>query len=144
MIGEKQHTGHHWERTVGHDYKKTPIIQYQDGTFGCARPPQGWECTREPAHEGPCAAIQVVDTKPKYIPGCDTPEKQRDAIYTWQKEHDEAKHMPIDGKGKGKFRYSGAIGGAYTWETTGTSLGQVTVVRCTCGEAIDVSDYDSW
>jgi hypothetical protein len=23
---------------------------------GCARPPQGWWCSREPNHDGPCAA----------------------------------------------------------------------------------------
>jgi hypothetical protein len=139
MIGEKQRTGHKWTRPEGHDYSKVPVLQYEDGTHGCARPPRGWECTREPAHEGPCAAIQVVDTKPKYIPGCDTDEKVRIAVDEWRHEHDK-KHIPT---GK-TFRYSGAIGGAYTWETTGTSLGQVTVVRCTCGEAIDVSDYDGW
>lgn len=90
-------------------------------------------------HEGPCAATQVVNTKPRYIPGCDTQEKQSAAIREWQDEHDKKHIDPKRG-----FRYSGAIGGAYTWETTGTSLGQVTVVRCSCGEAIDVSDYDGW
>jgi hypothetical protein len=56
------------------------------------------------------------------------------------KQHDAEKHIP---PGK-TFRYSGAIGGAYTWEFTGTSLGEVVHVRCSCGEVIDVSDYDSW
>jgi hypothetical protein len=27
--------------------------------FLCERPPQGWACTREPGHPGPCAAIPV-------------------------------------------------------------------------------------
>lgn len=138
-IGEKQHTGHQWSPPEGHDYTKVPVVRYQDGTYGCARPPRGWECTRVPAHDGPCAAIQVVETKPKFIPGCDTPEKQSEAVQAWQREHDK-KHTP---PGK-TYRYSGAIGGAYTWETTGTSIGQVVVVRCSCGEAIDVSDYDNW
>ena len=143
MIGEKQRTGHPWTRPEGHDYSKTPVIQYEDGTYGCARPPTGWECSRTPAHDGPCAATQVVDTKAKYIPGCDTQEKQRAAINAWQEEHDKKHIKPVEEGGRG-FRYDGAIGGGYTWETTGTSIGQVTVVRCTCGEAIDVSDYDGW
>jgi len=138
-IGEKQTTGHKWTKPEGHDYSAVPVVQYKDGTFGCARPPRGWECTREPAHEGPCAAIQVVNTKPVHIPGCDTPAKERAAVDAWMKEHDKKHISP----GK-THRYAGAIGGAYTWETTGTSLGQVTVVRCACGEAIDVSDYDGW
>jgi hypothetical protein len=25
----------------------------------CERPPQGWACTREPGHPGPCAAVPV-------------------------------------------------------------------------------------
>lgn len=30
------------------------------GTFPpCMRPPKGWVCTRDPAHEGPCAAHPV-------------------------------------------------------------------------------------
>jgi hypothetical protein len=138
-IGEKQRTGHQWTRPEDHDFDKVPVVQYEDGTYGCARPPTGWECTREPGHEGPCAAIQVVDTKPKHIPGCDTPEKALAAVRAWQKEHSQKHIDPERG-----FRYDGAIGGAYTWETTGTSLGEITVVRCTCGEAIDVSDYDGW
>ncbi len=26
----------------------------------CQVPPPGWRCTREPGHEGPCAAIEVT------------------------------------------------------------------------------------
>lgn len=54
-------------------------------------------------------------------------------------DHDAAKHIP---PGK-KFRYSGAIGGAYTWCYTGTSIGVVVTVECACGEKFDVSDYDN-
>jgi len=28
----------------------------------CTMPPIGWACTREPGHEGPCAAVPVVLT----------------------------------------------------------------------------------
>lgn len=27
------------------------------GEKKCTRPPKGWECTREPDHDGPCAAV---------------------------------------------------------------------------------------
>lgn len=27
----------------------------------CNRPPAGWSCSREPDHEGPCAARQIED-----------------------------------------------------------------------------------
>jgi hypothetical protein len=26
----------------------------------CSRPPAGWRCTRDPGHDGPCAALPVV------------------------------------------------------------------------------------
>lgn len=119
------------------------------GDLRCGKPPTGWSCTREPNHEGPCAAIQVVDTKPKHVdcttytdyqPGFGLYKEQREAINMWIEEHDKAKHI----HGGRKFRYSGAIGGAYTFKFTSTSLGTVVTVHCSCGEALDVSDYDQW
>jgi len=67
-------------------------------------------------------------------------KEQSDKIIEWMNVHDAEKHIPVGQT----FRYSGAIGGAYTWEFTPTSLGIVQKVRCSCGEKIDVSDYDSW
>lgn len=26
----------------------------------CPKPPDGWRCTREPGHDGPCAAVPIV------------------------------------------------------------------------------------
>jgi len=67
-------------------------------------------------------------------------KEQLEAIKTWQKSHDVEKHME---PGQTR-RYSGAIGGAYTYEFTRTSIGTCVHVRCVCGEGIDVSDYDNW
>lgn len=39
---------------------------------------------------------------------------------------------------------SGAIGGRLTYSFTGTSLGQIVVVKCGCGEEIDLTDYNMW
>lgn len=68
-----------------------------------------------------------------------TPEEVVKA-HNWMKAHDKEKHIP---PGK-EFRYSGAIGGAYTWSFTPTSLGTVCKVQCSCGERIDITDYDLW
>ncbi len=58
----------------------------------------------------------------------------------WRDQHDQEKHTSPDQP----FRYTGAIGGAYTWEFTPTSLGIVIKIRCSCGEKLDLTDYDSW
>jgi len=61
------------------------------------------------------------------------------------KEHDETKHTAaMRGLPGRRFRYAGAIGGAYTWCYTSTSIGTVIRVECSCGESLDVSDYDLW
>ena|ERR1700690_4488086 len=67
-------------------------------------------------------------------------KEQNLIIQKWIEEHDKAKHI----NSEQTHRYSGAIGGAYTYEFTPTSLGTVARVRCSCGEVIDVSDYDQW
>ena len=119
----------------------------------CGLPPPGWQCSREPGHEGPCAARRdpavaerpTVFNFPKDCPHSDPQpafylsKEQREAARQWMHDHDAAKHIP---PGK-KFRYSGAIGGAYTWCYTGTSIGVVVTVECACGEKFDVSDYDN-
>lgn len=66
--------------------------------------------------------------------------EQDEVIHKWMKEHDQAKHL----RPGRKTRYAGAIGGAYTYRFTPTSLGTVVKVKCDCGEEIDVTDYDNW
>jgi hypothetical protein len=29
----------------------------------CDKAPEGWKCTREGGHDGPCAAVQVADAR---------------------------------------------------------------------------------
>ena len=66
--------------------------------------------------------------------------KQAAQAHACIEKHDKEKHIP---KGK-TFRYSGAIGGVYTWEFTSTTIGMGVGVKCSCGEEINVTDYDSW
>jgi hypothetical protein len=63
--------------------------------------------------------------------------QQREQTSEWMNRHEIEKHRP-----DGSVRYTGAIGGAYTWQFTPTTLGTVTKVVCSCGEVLDVSDYD--
>lgn len=134
-----------------YDHDKDPALRKLDGTVVCGRPPVPWTCSREPGHEGPCAASrdENVSLRPTKIdieehtdpqPAFYLSKQQRDAASGWVKKHDVERHIR---PGK-KFRYSGAIGGAYTWRFTATSIGNVTTLECSCGERLDVSDYGSW
>lgn len=38
----------------------------------------------------------------------------------------------------------GAIGGKYTWSFTQTSLGCIMILKCACGEEIDLTDFENW
>ena len=43
-----------WDNTLYHEH----LCEQDDGH--CRRPPQGWHCTREAGHAGPCAARRDV------------------------------------------------------------------------------------
>lgn len=117
----------------------------------CGKLPAPWRCSNESGHTGPCTATRdpKVSEKEPHIE-CKTYtdfkleyglyKEQSEAIQDWIKKHDEARHIK---KGQ-KFRYSGAIGGAYTIEFTGTSIGTCVGVRCCCGESANFTDYDNW
>jgi len=62
-------------------------------------------------------------------------EKVKDWIASHDKTHIRAEQ---------RVRYAGAIGGEYTWCFTPTSLGDVCKVKCSCGETLDVTDYENW
>lgn len=66
--------------------------------------------------------------------------KQAEQARVWEDAHDKAEHIP---PGK-KHRYSGAIGGAYTWHFTSTSLGVITSLRCSCGVEVNLTDWDTF
>lgn len=38
----------------------------------------------------------------------------------------------------------GAIGGRITYEFTPTGLGLITVVRCACGDKINLTNFENW
>lgn len=110
----------------------------------CNVPPAGWYCTRPSAHEGPCAALPIVEVEKPDDVVCsfDITEKQSTQARIWADKHDEKKHakaMRTGHAGK-RFRYTGA----YTWEFTDTSIGTVIAYRCSCGEKIDVTNYNDW
>ena len=49
----------------------------------CTVPPPGWRCTREPGHEGPCAAVPVTPQKPAREPRVEIVEE----VITQVEEH---------------------------------------------------------
>lgn len=54
----------------------------------------------------------------------------------WIERHD-VKHIdPKSGK-----REVGAIGGAYTWCFTPTSIGTILHIKCACGKKLDLTEY---
>ena len=53
----------------------------------------------------------------------------------WNLEH--IKTCPL-------FGNDGAIGGRLTFCFTPTGLGNITVVKCCCGEEINLTDFDLW
>jgi hypothetical protein len=55
----------------------------------------------------------------------------------WRTNHEAMSH-------DGKPPYAGAIGGAYQWKFTPTSLGVTIVFRCMCGEEINLTDFSEW
>jgi hypothetical protein len=52
----------------------------------------------------------------------------------WVKNHDCIK----------RGKPTGAIGGGITYELTPTSIGLICVVKCWCGQKIDITEYETW
>lgn len=65
-----------------------------------------------------------------------------------QKELDKwnAEHYPRCTMGGGSDSISpcGAIGGRLTYCFTPTDLGITTVIKCACGEEVNVTNFDEW
>lgn len=109
----------------------------------CTVPPEGWYCTRISGHEGPCAALPVVNIEnpDDVVSMFSVTKKQSEQAKIWRQTHDEKKHSK---EFKHNQRYSGAIGGAYTWQFTGTSLGEIVSIRCSCGDEINLTDWSDF
>jgi len=61
-------------------------------------------------------------------------EEEENKYKTWVKEHN--KICPI--------KDTGAIGGRISFQFTPTSLGLITIVKCACGEELNLTDYKGW
>jgi hypothetical protein len=59
-------------------------------------------------------------------------KNEEQQIGKWQAKHIKKKH-------KGNS-YSGAIGGRFTYEFTPTSLGDIGIIKCNCGEEFTFRD----
>jgi len=59
-------------------------------------------------------------------------EDQSQKIKEWENNH----NCPIE--------YSGAIGGKIKYTFIPTSLGNIEKVGCSCGQSIDVTEYELW
>lgn len=79
-------------------------------------------------------------TDDKFTLGFNISKEEFEKAKSWKKAHDLEKHIEPGQT----HRYSGAIGGAYTWCFTPTSVGDVCTVQCSCGESLDFTDYESW
>lgn len=159
-------TGNDNDALTGH--VKTP--EFYNLPNKCPIPPPGWYCSRTPGHEGPCAARVAPPTGfaklwdwwwsrkciarkhvwkpsmgplPTKCPFCEEEELYHRPtsfhvsgdddhfVRTWMQAHDTYKH------------HTGAVG-TYTWEFTPAVTGTVVKVRCSCGEALDLTDNDTW
>jgi len=65
-------------------------------------------------------------------------EEESKQIHDWIRKHNEEKHGAD--YAKKKYRYTGTIGGAFTYEFTPTSIGTIGTVICSCGEEFIFSD----
>lgn len=65
-------------------------------------------------------------------------EEEHRRLEEWKRKHDEEAHG-ADYSQK-KFRYSGAIGGSYTYRFTPTSIGTFGTCVCSCGAKFDFQE----
>jgi hypothetical protein len=66
-------------------------------------------------------------------------DKQLEKFVNWDAAHRlKCPYSPTSGGD------CGAIGGRLTFSFTPTGIGVVTKVDCTCGEVLDLSDYENW
>lgn len=61
-------------------------------------------------------------------------KSQKEKYEDWAKNH-TCKYRTAHG-----FRYMGAAGGADTFHITGTGLGEIIEVECTCGAKLDLTE----
>ena len=62
------------------------------------------------------------------------PDEETKKAARWQKQHKKVCSVTE----------VGAIGGKYTWSFTQTGLGCITTLKCTCGEELNLTDFNNW
>jgi len=62
------------------------------------------------------------------------PDKEADKSEVWRIKHKKVCEITD----------VGAIGGRWTWSFTQTGLGCIMILKCACGEKIDLTDYENW
>ena len=60
------------------------------------------------------------------------------------KELIEARNFQDNHKCKLGGKKPGVSGGRYSYKFTPTTIGMAVAIKCACGQAKDVTDYDSW
>ena len=86
------------------------------------------------------ASLLPIRKKGKSMITFSPSQKEQDDAVAFMDKHDREKHKKTDDEP----RYCGAIGGGWSWRFTPTSLGDAVSVHCSCGEHLNVTDYDSW
>jgi hypothetical protein len=61
------------------------------------------------------------------------PDEEADESRKWKQEHNKVCHED-----------AGAIGGKYTWSFTPTGLGCGLILKCMCGEKLDLTHSEDW
>ena len=64
-------------------------------------------------------------------------EKDIKEFNEWKKEHDKTCELAKPGA-------TGAIGGGLTYCFTPTGLGVITVIKCGCGEELNLTHSEDW
>jgi len=61
------------------------------------------------------------------------PDEEADKSRIWRQEHNKVCQKD-----------AGTIGGKYTWSFTQTGLGCIIILKCMCGEELNLTDYENW
>ena len=71
-----------------------------------------------------------------------TSKTQDTKITSWKKEHECNFRSSV--YGIENEIYVGAIGGALEYCFTPTGIGITCIIKCACGEKLDLTDYEDW
>jgi hypothetical protein len=72
------------------------------------------------------------------------PPYEQFTLAKWLVEHKKTCKLRFEKDGSPKMFPGGAAGGSLTYCFTPTGIGMAQIVKCGCGEEINVTDYDQW